>query len=336
MATTKPMKIRALQWLTLFALLTGGCSTTSTVHDRSDYALYMEFSGSYEATLEQARPERIAVLEARYDELFAATLSDPANATRAQLRSLAAAAGTMVIETGQDRYRRDHDDAIARLQARGEAAAGDIIWWYRQLALNGRVDQARQVYERFPELNLPPLPAFSAADHGSDTGMPIWRADDNAALLHAGSVRLDQGLIVVATVSPDCPHSRRALTQLATDSRFTALASGRTVWLTGSEYLLDLEAVQAWNRSRPFTMMLPADRHDWPFIDAWAYPRFHVLIDGELVGRVDGWPEGGTTHQELITLLSSLAGQSSPVPDRSPTSTSISNQIAASAAGRRQ
>ena len=55
MATTKPMKIRALQWLTLFALLTGGCSTTSTVHDRSDYALYMEFSGSYEATLEQAR-----------------------------------------------------------------------------------------------------------------------------------------------------------------------------------------------------------------------------------------------------------------------------------------
>lgn len=300
-----PIKMRALNWLALLALLAGGC-TVPAVRDTSDYALYMAFTATYEATLEQARPERLATLRTHYLELFADALADPARASQAQLHSLAAAAGTMVLETGQPRYRRDHDEAIAALEAQGVVTAADISWWYRQLALNGRVAQAWRVRERFPELDLPPLPAFSATDPAADTGMPVWRVDDHAAVVHAGSVTIDQGLIVVATVSPDCPHSRRALTQLAADSRFLAWAGDRTVWLAGSEYLLDLDAVQAWNRSQPFAMVLPADRHAWPFIDAWAYPHFHVLVDGKLVGHVKGWPEDGSGHRDLIALLASL------------------------------
>lgn len=307
MHTAMPIRMRALYWLAvlaLLALLAGGC-TAPAVRDTADYQLYMAFTATYEATLEQARPKRLDALKAHYLELFADALADLAQASPAQLHSLAAAAGTMVLETGQPRYRRDHDEAIATLEARGVVTAADIGWWYRQLALNGRIDRARQVYERFPGLDLPPLPTLSAANPATDSGMPVWRVDDRAAVVHAGSVTIDQGLIVVATVSPDCPHSRRALTQLAADSRFLALAGDRTVWLAGSEYLLDLEAVQVWNRSQPFPMVLPTDRHAWPFIDAWAYPRFHVLVDGNLVGRVHGWPEDGTGHQ-LIALLASL------------------------------
>jgi len=50
-------------------------------------------------------------------------------------------------------------------------------------------------------------------------------------------------------------------------------------------------------------------KRNWPMVDNWATPIFHIFKDGRLVDQVVGWPEGG--RAEALRKALSRAGAAS-------------------------
>lgn len=126
---------------------------------------------------------------------------------------------------------------------------------------------------------------------------------------------LHKGTHVVAVISPGCPFSRQAITDIEQDPRLRELVGDHTLWLGNPRSILHFADYQQWHRDHPGKrMVIAAIRDEGWFLHDWAFPSFFVLRDGLVLGSLRGWPPDGSHRDALVALLELAAPRSDPPP----------------------
>lgn len=192
---------------------------------------------------------------------------------------------------------------VDRLEAAGLAKDSERADMFHALIGHRRFDEARNYLIVHPRLAVGrSVPVVEFIDSSVLSGPTAFVVRDDETL---EPIRYDLGsgrhLVVVA--HPLCSFSRKAMEDLAVDEDF-ARFPGRTIWLAPVDQRLSLDAFRAWNNARAASQVVIA-RHqtDWPFIDDWSTPVFYLIDEGMLVGKLVGWPRGGS-KDALMKLLS--------------------------------
>jgi len=155
-------------------------------------------------------------------------------------------------------------------------------------------DQLRSTY---PDAGLAPLPARTFAGEPGRNSM--LQVSPDRSTLSRNAIDLDKGLHIVVVAG--CHFARDAALAVSADPALDSLFHRHATWLAPSGESFD--GVAEWNRELPTQPINIAwSERDWPEIESWSMPTFHVFRDGELVTQWTGWPRDtglATLHRQL-------------------------------------
>lgn len=254
-------------------------------------------------------PERVRAQEigTAYRELLANDMTQEAMSRHddASLAYLFKAAYLGLFYTYQPELLGHLRLVLDALERRALATEEQRVQLYRSMIGLRRFDEARAYLSVHPRLPVEPVPTVAALPDGTPEG-PVVYAVQDGPILQPRRIDLARGRRLVVVAHPLCGFSRAAMETLSTDPAFAEIRE-QTLWLAPPDQRLYLEQLQAWNRDHPTAQVVLARRHgDWPELEAWATPEFYLFRDGQLVGRLTGWPkEGGGRRDALLALLSS-------------------------------
>lgn len=165
----------------------------------------------------------------------------------------------------------------------------------------GRHDEARQVSDRFPDVDLPVVPERVAADAPQPPGARlVWRADDENDRLHGEWLDLTRPQLLVVT-SIGCMFCRAALRDMIDDEHLGPLIREHSVWLNEQSIHYSYQNVVHWNRSHPQKpMVLLDDPSGWPIERFDVTPGFYFADEGELVHQMVGWISGSEAMWTMV------------------------------------
>lgn len=108
-----------------------------------------------------------------------------------------------------------------------------------------------------------------------------WRAED---------------ISVLVVAHPGCGFSRAALAAIGQDLELRRWLSRHGMFLAPQDQTEDLAAFARWAEANPgLRVRVAYRRNDFSLFEYWSTPNFYVLRDGEVVSRLEGWPQGRTT-----------------------------------------
>lgn len=197
---------------------------------------------------------------------------------------------------------------VDELVQRGEDIAPVVRSLHKSLILARDFDRARQLAARYPEVSdLSEIPNTTSEIH-------VWRAhlgDTEPAAsgvrtrwqttadgaLSRRSVSVPSGIAVVGIVGPSCHFSARAMKAIRGDAELESLLR-EAIWLMPPAQSLEAAEVRAWNHANPSYRFDYVHRvREWPEIERWDTPQFHVYANGKVVATVAGWPREGRKEE---------------------------------------
>ncbi len=179
---------------------------------------------------------------------------------------------------------------LAEMDRRGIAMPADFVLQYGLLVMFRRLDEARIVAERHPELRLEPVPPVENVATVVSKGATVLVIEEAGARLRKAAVEFGRGRVLVAMVHPRCAFSRAAMEQI--QSRRQLLDRfDEVIWIAPIDSRLDLATLLRWNADHPQARIeLPVSWEEWPFIETWETPSFFQLQSGVPVATHAGWP----------------------------------------------
>lgn len=248
---------------------------------------------------------RAARVEQRYLQLFASL------ATAEQLQAIASRDLGFILRAAEEAsfysanpaYLHDMRTVLAELEGRGDATDLQRSSLYRATIAMRDFEAAQAILLQHPSLPVDPLPTV-IRDTGTDTASPtVYRITSRPATLREIRLEITNGTHLIVIAHPLCAFSHRAMQALQADPLLAPLLAQHATWLAPVDGRLYLDVLDQWNRENPSTPILLTKHHaDWPMLDDWATPNFYLLHNGQVLGRVTGWPKEGN-REALLELL---------------------------------
>lgn len=251
--------------------------------------------GELQAYVEQGRSEiRYADEMLRlFDAMTAKALPSPEAIRRlddAELRAIAADAAAINFYFPGSRPAA-HSTVFVELERRGLASELEVSDYHRTLVADRQWEQAKALAQRFPRVELEPLPPHF--DPGTDSAeLKVWDYDPASRTLERRSLGLEEGLTLIILSHPQCGFSRAAIRALESDPVLMKSLPRRRHYVAPTFGGLRLDTIRAWNTAHPSSRHVIVDRPlAWSFVQSWNTPQFLFLVDGKLVEQVEGWPD---------------------------------------------
>lgn len=186
-----------------------------------------------------------------------------------------------------------HANLFDEIERRRIASDLQVSDFHRTLIAARRWDDAKALARRFPGMDLEALPAhFDRGDDGE--GLKAWAFDPSSQTLRRQGLGIDRSLALVVVSHPECGFSRAAMRALQADAALAAALPTNRHFVAPTFGGLRLESIRVWNAVHPDSRHVLVDQPlAWTFVKSWNTPQFFFLVDGRLVGHVEGWPDDG-------------------------------------------
>lgn len=253
--------------------------------------------GELQAYVEQGRSEirHADEILRLFDAMTITALSAPATIRRLDdAELLAITADTAAINFYFPGSRSAaHSTFFAEIERRGLASELEVGDYHRTLIADRQWDQAKALAQRFPQLELEPLPLNF--DPGTDsTDLKVWDYNPDSRTLERRSLGIEEGIALIIVSHPQCGFSRAAIRALESDPVLAQSLPKRRHYVAPTFGGLRLDTIRAWNTAHPSSRHVLVDRPlAWTFVQSWNTPQFLFLVDGKLVEQVEGWPDDG-------------------------------------------
>lgn len=209
------------------------------------------------------------------------------------------------FHSGAQEHARELASTLALLERRGLETSEHVEAMHR-LYLHARLfDEARRLAALHPSVELEAVPEVIGSRRNS-AGVVTWQPGADAASLIEQPFRLRGADRIVVVAHPGCAYSRAAAEAIVGDPVLGPVFAAHASWIAPPSGRLELHRFSEWNATHPASpISLAVRRADWPMIDDWATPTFHLFRGGERVGVVSGWPLDGVGRRgELLEALS--------------------------------
>lgn len=226
------------------------------------------------------------------------------------LRLLFRASQVAVFYTGNAAYLDLMERALNELERRHLASPGLHAQMYEAYVRTRRLDDAHALATRAGLRDVSPIPPITRAST-LDMDRPAWfRPEANGEGLLLDNPTIDPEFQVIVTTGAYCNPSHRALREIHRDKALAGLLGRHALWVMPADSAIHGAVLRQLTTDYPgFRFGIAYGKRNWPMVDNWATPIFHVFKDGRLVDQVVGWPEGGRT--EALRKALSRAGAAS-------------------------
>lgn len=226
------------------------------------------------------------------------------------LRLLFRVSQVAVFYTGNAAYLDLMERALAELERRHLASPGLHAQMYEAYVRTRRLDDARALATRAGLREVSPIPLITRAST-LDIDRPAWfRPEANGEDLLLENPTIDPEFQVIVTTGAYCNPSHRALREIHRDKALAGLLARRALWVMPADAAIHSTVLKQLTIDYPaFRLGIAYGKRNWPMVDNWATPIFHIFKDGRLVDQVVGWPEGG--RAEALRKSLSRAGDAS-------------------------
>jgi len=172
-----------------------------------------------------------------------------------------------------------------------------------------RFDAAR-AYAKKAGLEMEYVPHVEGVPPASATQLNILAIDTTREILVHKRLPPDDRLQVYVLSFIGCTFSRHAADAIEHHELLRNFMRAHSTWITlpGPLYFND---VLAWNRTHPSTPLTYIENMaPWGFVDDWSTPTFYFMKGGQLVAKLQGWPDDQTG---IKALLKAVVDNESPV-----------------------
>jgi hypothetical protein len=297
--------VRTWVWLIAISFLVVGADVASSKDD-SRVAKLEALRHVENETLSLPDVARVRAIVTRYADLFGGETVRTVVATMnvGDLVSVFEAANIAAFYS----LDREHVEHMAmtfeELERRALTTERQVQAMYQALTSVRSFERAKELAGSYPSQVFRPLPKLSDGDSITDGSPSEWHISPHRRVLTRHTVAVPaQGVIVVA--HPLCAPSRRAVEDIGKDPVLGPVLGAHARWMVppARGVFLEYDDLQQWNRDRhgtPVTVFYSRD--EWPMIDRWSTPTFYFFREGEVVGKIVGWPQGGRREELLVAL----------------------------------
>ena len=230
-----------------------------------------------------------------------------ADETEDDLRSFFRASSVAVFYTGNPAYLDLMERSLAEIERRNIMSTGLQTQMYEAYVRTRRLDAASDLAARGGLQDVRSIPSITYAPK-LEMEKPAWfRLEGNSDSLLLENPALDPQLQVIVTTGAFCNPSHRALREIHQDKALAGLLARHALWVMPADAAIHSAVLKQLTTDYPeFRFGIAYGKRNWPMVDNWATPVFHVFKDGRLVDQVVGWPEGG--RAEALRKALSRAG----------------------------
>jgi hypothetical protein len=249
--------------------------------------------------------ERLAAITAEYEQSFRNLMSGDSlrSVGDTDLAPLYQAAYMAAFYSHASAHLEDMHAVLAEKERRGIATDEERSQILRALVGYRRLEEARAYALAHPAVEAEALPTVRTAGAATSDHPRVFRVSEDGFELIEERVDLSDRATLVVIAHPLCGFSRRAMEAIASDPALAASLPEQVVWLAPVDFRLNVQMLQRWNTANPWTpLRIAYSRDDWPALDSWSTPTFHLFENGVLVGQLSGWPQQGN-RDALMALL---------------------------------
>lgn len=211
----------------------------------------------------------------------------------------------------------------SELERRSLATAQQLETVHAALVAARLLDEARAFHDAHPDLEARRVPAVEdrTTQSGGDPPVLVW--DAGRGMLVRESVDLDAEYQVLVVSHPSCGFSQAASGAIQDDPELGPLFERHATWIVAPPGNLPLDAIERWQSAQPAQRIALIDSPPtWSFIEVEQTPTFYFLRNGDVVERVQGWPDEGN-REALVAGLQRIGALDNPIvpagPDPVPT-----------------
>src|SRR5690606_31779797 len=204
----------------------------------------------------------------------------------------------------------------SELERRSLATAQQLETVHAALVAARLLDEARAFHDAHPALEARRVPAVEdrTTQSGGDPPVLVW--DAGRGVLARESVDLDAEYQVLVVSHPLCGFSQAASGAIRDDPELGPLFERHATWIVAPPGNLPLDAIERWQSAQPAQRIALIDSPPtWSFIEVGQTPTFYFLRNGDVVERVQGWPDEGN-REALVAALQGIGAM--PVRDGGP------------------
>ncbi len=304
------MQILVARTMALYAVLSIlSCHVPeSMAAERASITQKFEVFSNAEKTPGLSSRERGIRIGLSYDELFGVQNATKLSALNSkELNLLFRATNSAAFYALRLRDVENLRLVLDELSRRNEAKKQHFEDAYGAYVAMRRFDDARALANTHKLKDLEDLPPIVDSVSRSIQGPTVLRVAMAEHKLTRQALDIGTGTKIIVISHPLCHFSRNAVQAIEQDTVLSAIFKKNSVWIAPTDRRLYIKILQDWNQSHPLTQYSIAyDLREWPMVDSWATPTFYFLRNGELVGKVEGWPEEG--QREALIEAASKAG----------------------------
>jgi hypothetical protein len=241
-----------------------------------------------DAEASEVRAERFKALWSDHD--YGAGLADASDdAVVLRVRAAGAAVFVAPADWVLARYR----SALVEAHRRGIANPEHFRKLFDAYLAASRPEQAEQLLESYPELNLPAVPEFlPPGEPPSSSARTLWRVADEPIRLEGFHLELSGPRLLIVS-SPGCGFCRMAARALPEDELLGPLMREHAVWLSEKSLNNTFQRMLGFNRENPKAQhYFVDDPAKWPVSTFRAFPEFSFVVDGQVRETLIGWRGG--------------------------------------------
>ena len=260
-------------------------------------------------------PTRIAeALRERYLEAYGG--ARPSAMDDQALAAMFAALEVVAFHSSGAAPARELLSLASELERRSLATAQQLETVHAALVAARLLDEARAFHDAHPDLEARRVPAVEDRTTQPGGAPPVLVWDAGRGMLVRESVDLDAEYQVLVVSHPSCGFSQAASGAIRDDPELGPLFERHATWIVAPPGNLPLDAIERWQSAQPAQRIALIDSPPtWSFIEVGQTPTFYFLRNGDVVERVQGWPDKGN-REALVAALQGIGAM--PVRDGGP------------------
>lgn len=177
---------------------------------------------------------------------------------------------------------------------------------YNVLVGARKFEQADDIANSYPN-KVERLP-YAFPEAGSHVGASILKRDPGTNRYVTSPVDINNGRWFVGVVHTSCPFSEMAMKYIESHpEKYASLLPENTIWVVSQRYTEILSYLERWNsQSEIIDIHVAYEDKLWPNeLILLATPLFYLIEDGQVIDRLNGWPDD-TKAKELDAMLRSM------------------------------
>lgn len=250
---------------------------------------------------------KAAELIDQYDKHFRSGKDNCNAATNSDLRARFMAANMLAGYTmfshfeKNDGYIKEMEKCLLRLTSSNIATDKDYNDLFGAYISARKFDSARSLAENHPDRDFPHVPRVyitSTFIENQRSVISLSHANDLVAASIPASPEIS--IIVVS----GCHFALDALRSIESNEKIrTAFNKANALWLIPGDRTLDIAGLREIKSNFPSNRTYLVYKNSaWPEIDFSISPNFYFYKDGQLIRKIEGWSDHGTTKEMLSTL----------------------------------